>query len=277
MKFYVLLSVVVAALALASSARAHQLRYSAPLTGGDEATPNNSPASGYAIVTIDYDVLTMRVQVSFSNLAGTVTSADVYGVTSQPFSGTGIPAMQEVESLDPLVARSNLPDFPPDDLLQMYDRTIALDVEENYNPAFIEANGGNDPQFSFGTAFNALLNGFHYRETYLNINTTAFPDGEIRGFPVYLLGDYNNNGFVDAADYTVWRDTQGQTGEGLDADSDNSNSIDDVDYDAWRDNFGYSRYNLPPAGGNASGVPEPSSVLLVAFALGTLYVSRRRR
>ena len=29
---------------------------------------------------------------------------------------------------------------------------------------------------------------------------------------VTIVGDYNHNGIVDAADYTVWRDTLGQTG-----------------------------------------------------------------
>ena len=35
-------------------------------------------------------------------------------------------------------------------------------------------------------------------------------------------GDYNQNGFVDAADYVVWRDTLGQMGAGLAADGNNN-------------------------------------------------------
>ena len=59
-------------------------------------------------------------------------------------------------------------------------------------------------------------------------------------FPKPKQGDYNNNGIVDAADYTVWRDTLGQEvinpGDG--ADGDQSGTIDAGDYDFWKARFG---------------------------------------
>jgi hypothetical protein len=39
--------------------------------------------------------------------------------------------------------------------------------------------------------------------------------GALSVISTVLAGDYNHNGIVDAADYTVWRDTLGQTGAGL--------------------------------------------------------------
>ncbi|TWT37392.1 hypothetical protein KOR34_23420 [Posidoniimonas corsicana] len=55
------------------------------------------------------------------------------------------------------------------------------------------------------------------------------------------LGDYNGNGRVDAADYTVWRDTLGST-EDFRANGNNEgaseNFIDEADYQVWRDAFG---------------------------------------
>jgi hypothetical protein len=58
--------------------------------------------------------------------------------------------------------------------------------------------------------------------------------------PVPPTGDYNQNGTVDAADYTQWRDTMGQPvatpGEG--ADGDLSGTVDQGDYTVWRTNFG---------------------------------------
>jgi hypothetical protein len=39
-----------------------------------------------------------------------------------------------------------------------------------------------------------------------------------------LPGDYNHNGVVDTANYTVWRDSLGQTGAGLAADG-NGNGV----------------------------------------------------
>ena len=56
-----------------------------------------------------------------------------------------------------------------------------------------------------------------------------------------LPGDYNFNGTVDAADYTIWRDTLGSTTD-LRANGDNTGAsagvIDQADYDFWLSHFG---------------------------------------
>ena len=75
-----------------------------------------------------------------------------------------------------------------------------------------------------------------------------------------LLGDYNLNGKVDAADYVVWRqnpDGNGGTPAG---------------YNTWRANFG----NPPGSGSGAGAVPEPSVVMLAVCALALLGANRRR-
>lgn len=51
-------------------------------------------------------------------------------------------------------------------------------------------------------------------------------------------GDYNFDGVVDTADYTVWRDEEGQSGTHLAADPNQDGSVDQADYDTWRDNYG---------------------------------------
>ena len=63
-----------------------------------------------------------------------------------------------------------------------------------------------------------------------------------------LAGDYNDDGTVDAADYTVWRDGFGSI-------------YDDGDYLVWKNNFGQSL----GGGGAAAAVPEPSAAVLVAL------------
>ena len=54
-------------------------------------------------------------------------------------------------------------------------------------------------------------------------------------------GDYNGNGIVDAADYTIWRDTLGSTTD-LCANGDNTGAsagvIDQADYTFWKSKFG---------------------------------------
>jgi len=85
-----------------------------------------------------------------------------------------------------------------------------------------------------------------------------------------LLGDYNNNGQVDAADYTVWRntlDTSVTPGSGADGNFDGH--IDHGDYYVWKTNFGNT--NDTPDG---QSVPEPTSLLLAA--LGTIALITRR-
>ncbi|QDU89222.1 translocation protein TolB [Pirellulimonas nuda] len=97
-------------------------------------------------------------------------------------------------------------------------------------------------------------------------------DGELDGvFSVYLVsnplfeapvGDYNGDGFVDAADYTVWRDTLGSISD-LRADGDGSLAIDAGDYQVWKNGFG------PAAGvaGSVAAIPEPPSASCLALAL----------
>ena len=70
-------------------------------------------------------------------------------------------------------------------------------------------------------------------------------------------GDYNHNGVVDAADYTIWRDTLGSTTD-LRANGDDSgasmNRIDQADYLVWKNKFGHAGL----AAASASQVPEPT-------------------
>ena len=56
-------------------------------------------------------------------------------------------------------------------------------------------------------------------------------------WPSRLAGDYNDDGVVDAADYTVWRNLFGAT---LDprADGDTNGVVNIDDYNIWKSNFG---------------------------------------
>lgn len=89
-------------------------------------------------------------------------------------------------------------------------------------------------------------------------------------------GDFNEDGHVDAADYTIWRDALGSdhilAGHG-DENGGSRNVVDNDDYTLWKANFGYG-------GGGAvttTAAPEPGSLgLLAAGALGVTLLRRRR-
>ena len=73
-----------------------------------------------------------------------------------------------------------------------------------------------------------------------------------------LLGDYNSDGKVDAADYTVWRDNPAAHGgpEG---------------YDVWANNYGAT------SGSTSVAVPEPAACVTVMLgSLATLLCRRNR-
>jgi T5SS/PEP-CTERM-associated repeat protein len=83
-----------------------------------------------------------------------------------------------------------------------------------------------------------------------------------------LIGDYNHNNVVDAADYALWRDSLGQTGAGLAADGNHNNQIDPGDYDVWRARFG----QVTPSGATLpaeppSAVPEAEAMALMVAGI----------
>ena len=82
------------------------------------------------------------------------------------------------------------------------------------------------------------------------------------------VGDFNGDGFVDAADYTLWRD-----GEALDlpaVDANEDGVVDTLDYDVWAANFGTAVGSAAVA-----AVPEPGSALLVTVLLSAASTVRR--
>lgn len=55
-----------------------------------------------------------------------------------------------------------------------------------------------------------------------------------------LIGDYNDDGEVDQADYTMWADSYNDTGIGLPADGNNDGVVDQADFTVWADHYGNS-------------------------------------
>jgi len=81
---------------------------------------------------------------------------------------------------------------------------------------------------------------------------------------VGLPGDFNANGFVDAADYVVWRKGLGTI-------------YKQTDYDVWRAHFGQTAGSgsaLDPP--SQTTVPEPTGFVLLAIGVIMVGAVRRR-
>jgi hypothetical protein len=102
------------------------------------------------------------------------------------------------------------------------------------------------------------------------------------GSPNFLTGDYNKDGVVDAADYTVWRNTFGQAGTETahpTADPNHDFLVDEADYAIWKASYG-SPFSTPGPGAGSGGlaaVPEPTSFILAVLAMGLIAARQRLR
>jgi hypothetical protein len=164
------------------------------------------------------------------------------------------------------------------------------------NPGFPTGTGTGD-----GWEKDATSNEHRLRETFLTGNSSIGPAGQISlgnifrgtedlsfrfrtaggivmdsvveyvGVAPMLLGDYNHDGAVNAADYVVWRDTLGQSGGGLAADGNGNGQVDPADYNIWRANFG----RTAGSGSFLNGtVPEPATLATVLAGMLIMFARR---
>jgi uncharacterized protein YjbI with pentapeptide repeats len=88
-----------------------------------------------------------------------------------------------------------------------------------------------------------------------------------------LIGDYNQNGVVDAADYVVWRKNQNTMN--LLPNDPTGGTIGVAQYNTWRADFGHTAGSGSGAYANAA-VSEPSTMLLFALTAPLLSLRGRR-
>ena len=159
-----LLGVVLAVLMLSAVAKADQLAFTATLTGAQEVPPSGSPGIGSALVTLDTVTNLLTVNVSFAGLVSPTIASHIHCCTlpgANAMVATAVPTF---------------PGFPLGVTAGTYLMTFDLTLASTYNPAFITAHGG-----TVAGAQAAFIAGLTSGQTYLNIHTTQFPGGEIRG------------------------------------------------------------------------------------------------
>jgi hypothetical protein len=161
---------VAAAFVIALPAQAALLNFFANLNGLNENPGNTSPGTGTVSLQLNTVTDVLMGNIVFSGLTANTTAAHIHCCLPTPFA----PGNVGVATLLPA-----FPSFPLGVTNGTDPFTLDLNLASSYNPAFITAQGG-----SLVTAEANFIAALESGRTYLNIHTTAFPGGEIRGFVV---------------------------------------------------------------------------------------------
>jgi hypothetical protein len=147
-----------------------------------------------------------------------------------------------------------------------WDTTGQTDYTSSSNAGGIKIGGSYPDNSQERNPFNGRIDELMF----FNKTLTAEEVADQFALISNIDGDFNLDGKVDAADYSVWRDN-------LD------NRFTPADYLVWKSNFGAV---APTSGGGAAAghsqtVPEPSSYSLLIFALtlqfGRVFTPSRSR
>ncbi len=142
------------------------------------------------------------------------------------------------------------------------DGALDLSLINGFTPS-----GGQ--QFTILTAGSIVDNGFVLTGSAASLFNLVVNSTSVMLQAIGLAGDYNGNGIVDAADYTVWRDHLGQS---VTLFNDTTpGSVTQADYNVWKSNLG--NHAGSGSGANAA-VPEPTTLLMLLA--GTLAICSRR-
>jgi len=166
MKRFATLVVVAAAMLLMAPAT-YATRYVVNLSGGNENPATPSAGTGTGLIDFDTTAHTLQVNIVFSGLSSPTTASHIHCCVNPP-GNAGVATTTPTFLNFPLGVTSGT-----------YNMILDTTQASSWNPAFITANGGTP----LG-AEAALAAGLAAGQPYLNIHTTAFPGGEIRGLLV---------------------------------------------------------------------------------------------
>jgi hypothetical protein len=132
---------------------------------------------------------------------------------------------------------------------------LTLDPGEMYNLGKVYTGGAQDLVFQFQMAGQpTLTQGVVIYEEFVP--------------SVGLDGDYNDDGVVDAVDYTVWRNNLNDPNEDDINNNGDGGGVGPSDYTFWKQNYGNTAPGAGSGGlGGAASVPEPSGLLLLVVAI----------
>jgi hypothetical protein len=138
--------------------------FTANASGALENPPNASP--GIGLIKVDVGSTSMSADVAFKNLISPASEAHIHCCATSAFTGTAPIAVP-------------FTDFPTGVTNGTYSKSFSLSDTATYDPGFLKSNGGTAE-----SATTALMNAIAANEAYVNIHSTEFPNGEIRGWLV---------------------------------------------------------------------------------------------
>ena len=147
-------------------ASASPVAYDAVLSGAAQSPPVVSPATGFAAVVFDLAAHSLFISVTFQDLLGPDTASHIHCCTAAPETGNA-----GVATITPTFTG-----FPSGVTSGSYTHTFDTSLASAWNPSFVTAHGG------ISGAEAAFAAGLASGEAYLNIHSSVFPGGEIRGF-----------------------------------------------------------------------------------------------
>lgn len=155
---------LVAVLMFASDSRATVYVFSRGLA------PEAAGATGGGFAEVRYDDVahTLLVETAWHGLSGVTTVAHIHAPTA--VAGTG--------TIGVAVTPTTFPGFPAGTKSGSYSVLLDLTLDATYTAAFRNNFGGGTAAGAELALFNAMQAG----QSYLNIHSTTFTGGEIRGF-----------------------------------------------------------------------------------------------
>jgi hypothetical protein len=226
-------------------------RVNANLRNGDGSNPGGIISPGQSIGTLTVDG-------TFTQHSSGKLEIELAGTTAGTYDRLNV---LSVATLDGLLDVKIADGFTPTvaNIGQTWDVITAPTI---INTLVISLDASDSPYFSL-TCVNCTSGS----PDILRLTMTAVPP------PPGLIGDYNENGVVDAADYTVWRNALGTASVLPNRDPANMGNVSTADYASWKSNFGNTGAGSTFDGG---AVPEPTSLLLLIFGAAVMINGRRR-
>ncbi|WP_425398749.1 PEP-CTERM sorting domain-containing protein [Aeoliella sp.] len=197
----------------------------------------------------DFDITGYSLTSALGQLlSGSLSSLESQGIgdpSMTPDDGIGFEVLGTPNATE--IAEGHLTTFTT------FDNTTSLSLGNIFNTA--TAPGDRDLTLrlttSSGEEFDALVE---------YVSTAGVP------------GDYNGDGTVNLADYTVWRNNLGAADESALNNNGDGGGVTTSDYSYWKQRFGNTAGALATS---PATVPEPTTLAMLGLAAAALVVRRR--